>query len=1026
MFLGVIASGLPAAQFKFPNQTLTVPDGFAVELVGAPPLVDRPIYGAFDEQGRFYVVDSSGSNEKPARQLEEKPHRVVRLEDTDGDGRFDKTTVFADKMMFPEGCMWFDGSLYVAAPPSIWKLTDTNHDGVADTREEWHQGKTLTGCANDLHGPFLGPDGWIYWCKGAFAEQTYERPGKPPFVSRAAHIFRARPDHTRLGPVLTGGMDNPVSVAFTAAGERILCGTFFITHEPGKRDGLIHAIYGGVYGKINDVTDDHKQTGDLMPIMTQMGPAAPCSVIRYESPVLGNDFQDNLFVCQFNLHKVTRHVLEPDGATFKTRDGDFVTSDNPDFHPTDVIEDADGSLLVIDTGGWYKISCPTSQLSKPDVLGAIYRIRRTGAPAVEDPRGLKVAWEKLTPAEMAKLLGDERPSVYKRAMAELSKQGQDAVPAVSAILGSLAVKSRRNAVWTLTRIDSPLARRAVRTALHDNDASVRHAAIQSVSLWRDGEATQRLLEILHNSDVPMQRVAAEALGRIGDKSAGPALLEVAAEKHDRVLEHSLTYALIELADPKGVAAGLKAASSFERRTALVALDQMDQGELKAENVSPLLGSRDPVLRETAAWVAGHHPEWGDALAGFFREYLSSKNLTEADCGELERQLAQFAGNNSIQRLMGSLLADGTTAPSSRKTILHAMAGAPVKKVPKEWVSAVASCLVLNDEKLLSEAVATARSLSQVKTNSPNFSDALHGVARDETHPAELRLEALAALPNGLRSVDSKLLEFLCTNLDSAKPVTTRSAAASVLTKAKLSDDQLLGLTDTVEGAGPLEATRLLAAFEHSTNEAVGLKLVEALKASKSQVSLRPDAVNTALAKYPVSVQEKGKELLALLNVDAAKQSAHLNDLLQAVKDGDVRRGQIVFNSPKAACSSCHKMGYLGGDAGPDLTAIGTVRAERDLLESIIYPSASFVRSYEPMIVHTKSDEEFSGVLKKDAADEVILATGPNAEARILRSDITDMRPGTVSVMPAGLDEQLTKQELADLVAFLKATKWGPR
>ena len=68
--------------------------------------------------------------------------------------------------------MWFDGSLYVAAPPSIWKLTDTDGDGVADERVEWFQGKTLTGCANDLHGPYLGPDGWIYWCKGAFAEQT--------------------------------------------------------------------------------------------------------------------------------------------------------------------------------------------------------------------------------------------------------------------------------------------------------------------------------------------------------------------------------------------------------------------------------------------------------------------------------------------------------------------------------------------------------------------------------------------------------------------------------------------------------------------------------------------------------------------------------------------------------------------------------------------------------------------------------------------------------------------------------------
>ena len=87
----------------------------------------------------------------------------------DGDGTYEIRTIFADHMMFPEGTMWHDGSLYVSAPPSIWKLTDTNGDGVADQRVEWFQGKTLTGCANDLHGPYLGPDGWIYWCKGAFA-----------------------------------------------------------------------------------------------------------------------------------------------------------------------------------------------------------------------------------------------------------------------------------------------------------------------------------------------------------------------------------------------------------------------------------------------------------------------------------------------------------------------------------------------------------------------------------------------------------------------------------------------------------------------------------------------------------------------------------------------------------------------------------------------------------------------------------------------------------------------------------------
>src|SRR5438445_7845763 len=396
----------PAAEFKFPNRTFTVPYGFEMERIADPSLVERPISASFDEQGRLYVTDSSGSNEKPAEQLKEKPHRIVRLEDTNGDGKFDRSIVFADKMMFPEGCLWFEGSLYVAAPPSIWKLTDTNNDGIADVREEWHQGKTLTGCANDLHGPYLGPDGWIYWCKGAFAEQTYTLPNGKPFVSRAAHIFRARPDHSGLEPVMTGGMDNPVGLTFTAEGERILCGTFFAPHEPGHRDGLIHAIYGGVYGKVNDVNDPHKKTGDLMPVMTHMGPAAPCSVIRYESRVFGSEYQDNLFVCYFNLHKVSRHVLEPNGATFTTKDSDFLTSDNLDFHPTDVIEDADGSLLVIDTGGWYKLCCPTSQLPKPDLLGAIYRIRRVGGRKLNDPRGLKLAWGKLKSADLADLLGD--------------------------------------------------------------------------------------------------------------------------------------------------------------------------------------------------------------------------------------------------------------------------------------------------------------------------------------------------------------------------------------------------------------------------------------------------------------------------------------------------------------------------------------------------------------------------------------------------------------------------------------------
>ncbi len=625
----LIALVLPGAQGSVQSgPTFTVPPGFEVERVAGPPLVDRPITADFDEEGRLYVGDSSGSNDKVEKQLADRPHRIVRLEDTNGDGRFDKSVVFADKMMLPEGTMWFDGSLYVAAPPSIWKLTDTDGDGVADRREEWFRGETLTGCANDLHGPYLGPDGWIYWTKGAFAQQTHERPGKPSLVTRAAHIFRRRPGDSTIESVMTGGMDNPVDVAFTPTGERILSATFLEHPQAGRRDALVHAIYGGVYGKPHAVLDGHKRTGDLMPVMCELGPAVPAGLTRYASRGFGADYRDNFFAAMFNLRKVTRHVLEPNGATFKSRDIDFLASDDRDFHPTDVVEDADGSLVVIDTGPWYKLCCPTSQLAKPEVLGAIYRVRRKGAPAPGDPRGRRLAWNTMTPAAMTKLLDDERPAVQSRALQQFGKSGTAAVPALAEVLSaSRSVEARRNAVWALTRIESAQAREAVRVALGDRDEGVRRVAIYSVGLWRDGAALPRLVEALKSGQPAVQRVAAEALGRVGDTRAVPDLLAASASPMDRVLEHSLTYAVIEINDSAAtVAAGLHATAARSRRAALIALDQMDGGQLKPESVVPLLDSADPVLKDTAWWIAARHPEWGAALAEFLKGQLARARL----------------------------------------------------------------------------------------------------------------------------------------------------------------------------------------------------------------------------------------------------------------------------------------------------------------------------------------------------------------------------------------------------------------
>jgi putative membrane-bound dehydrogenase-like protein len=363
------------------GQTFTLPADCEVELVAGPPLVERPVVADFDERGRLYVCESSGSNENVRDQLAKKPHRVLRLEDADGDGKFDKSTVFVPNVMLPEGAMWMAGSLYVSAPPHILKFTDTDDDGRADKEEVWFDGKTLTGCANDLHGPYRGPDGYVYWCKGAFAEQKYTLPTGKPFRTKAAHVFRAKPDGSGIEPVMTGGMDNPVDVAFTPTGDRIFSCTFFQHPRDGKRDGLIHAVYGGVYGKDHDPVYGHPWTGPgLMPPMTHLGPAAPCGLHRAEGVMFGPD----LFAAQFNLRKVSRHKLDVSGSTYRTTDSDLLVSDKMDFHPTDVLEDADGSLLVIDTGGWYKLCCPTTQVVRKDEFGAIYRVRKAGAAKADD------------------------------------------------------------------------------------------------------------------------------------------------------------------------------------------------------------------------------------------------------------------------------------------------------------------------------------------------------------------------------------------------------------------------------------------------------------------------------------------------------------------------------------------------------------------------------------------------------------------------------------------------------------------
>ena len=1021
-----------AAEVTIGDRVLKIPDGFTIEQVAAAPLVERPIAVSRDELGRLYVTDSAGMSDRADKQLAAKPHRIRRLEDRDGDGRYDTCSVFADKMMFPEGCLWHEGSLYVAAPPQIWKLTDVDGDGVAEQREVWFDGTTLTGCANDLHGPYLGHDGWLYWCKGAFAEQRHTLGNGKEFVTRASHIFRARPDGSGLEPVLTGGMDNPVNVAFLSTGERILSCTFFQQPAAGMRDGLIHAIYGGVYGKKHDPIYAHKMTGDVMPVLSHQGAAAPCGLIAGSEQLFGGGHLDNLFACYFNLHKVVRHILEPNGPTYKARDMDLVACDHPDFHPTDVFEDADGSLLIVDTGGWYKMCCPTSQLAKPDVLGSIYRLRKVGQPQIDDPLGLKLAWDKLNEEALARLLGDSRLFVQRRATAELRKRGDAAAHALAQVIRlQQDSATRRRTVWASASLDVPKARDVARLALDDRDPSVAQVAAHVAGLRRDQQAIAPLLKGLALSDAAVSRAAVEALGRLGDPLLVPSLFAAVKQLGPfspgasgapiddavRVSEHALIYALIEIGNAAAIKSAMTSAQPQGRRAALVALDQIEGEHLNSRDVIALLDDKNPILKRTAAWIVSHRPQWGNELVDYFRQRLATPPSDVDVQAELTTQLAQLAKSPAIQGLITETLRDARQR-EARLIVLRAMSEAGFTVVPSPWLDELAPLLSTNDPLLLQQGVAVARQLPQPKGGHAALRQALFEVGRRSGVPLSVRLEALVVL-GALGQLEPALFSDLLAHIGPDESLDVRSSAATVLGKAALSVEQQQALLEQLKEVGPLELPKLLGAFERHATEPLGMKLFDTLGQSVGVRGLRVDLIRPLLAKYPASVQESGQRLIALLNASAAQQAAQLEALLAALPPGDANRGHVVFTNKKIACMQCHTIGYHGGKLGPDLTNIGKVRNDRDLLEAIIFPSASFVRSYESVLVAMDDGRTFTGIVVKETSTELVLATGPQQFQPLLRSEIEEMQPGNVSLMPQGIDKILNPQEIADLIAFLK-------
>ena len=923
--IGVSAEPPPAAP------PATLPDGFTLEVAAAPPLVRHPIMGCVDDRGRLYIGDAAGLNLKKDELEKQLPNRVLQLTDTKGDGHYDKVTVFADKMTFPQGGCWLNGSLYVASPPGIWKLTDTKGDGVADQREMIVGGFDYTGNAADVHGPIVGPDGRLYWCHGRKGHHVVQKDGTLVDDRLASGIWSCQPDGSDIQWHSLSSADNPVKIAFTPDGQII--GAVNLFYNQPRGDVLIHWLYGGVYPRPDQLAAiaGLPRTVDL-PVMHNFGHVAVAGLCMLRRGALNPNWQNQIFIAHFNTQRVARMEIIPDGATYRTTEHEFLKLNSPDSHLTDVIEDRDGSLLVLDTGGWFRIGCPSSLTAKPEIPGAVYRVRRNGqsrAPLPEPP------------------MASPAPKSENELLAELS----------------------------------------------GNTPKTQFAACEEI-----------------------------AKRRLGGEKIGSALFTILGQPLEPALEHEAMFAVLRLDLP--VLSRLHDAKNPLLLRRLLLLSDQSSNEpttAKARDIvalsSQYFSASDPDLVAAAVKVAARQPDSVTLLREDFDKWLQEKSLGDAQLRVLDAVVGPQLASPAAQETLGKML--GHSSVEVRRVAWDALTQQTGAVSKPEWVTLLQAQL---DSAAPGDLPAVLGVIKKLRN--PQFHEKLEKLANDEKQPLTQRLRALDAMGYGQKLDAASFALLLKTASDPSTAPSARILAASTLGAAALTREQQIELAPQFAAFGPVELREALHAVNKTKDPEIGRTFAQALVNSPVLVSVQESTYRTLFQGYPAEIFEQ--TLLPALHKAEAEvegQRRRLGPLAEkALAEGKPEEGRKLFETGHGGCIACHQIGNVGRSIGPNLSHIGGIRREIDILESIIFPSATIARDYEAHSIVCANGESVVGIIKNHTAEGILVVDIGGQEHNIRHDQITADTQLPTSLMPVGLDKTLTEPELLNLVAYLRSRK----
>jgi putative heme-binding domain-containing protein len=450
LFLLAAAAGaqevIPHRQDRMPNrpyspeeaiEAMTVPPGFTVELVAAEPDIVNPIAMAFDDRGRIWVTESL---EYPRRQPGPGRDRVKVLEDTDGDGRADKTTVFADGLNIPTGIALGHGGAWVLNAPDLLWLCDSDGDGRADRSEVIVTGFGRAD-AHELPSTLTwGPDGWLHGFNGVF---------NPSRISSDGHVYaftcalwRVHPRSRRF-QVVCEGTSNPYGLAWDPEGSAIVEACHW------ANDHLFHFVETGYY---------KRQAGPYPPYTMVLGSitdhshqkTAYCGLAYLDSEAYPEAYRDRLYTGNIHGGCINTDRLVRDGSTYQARAlPDFLTAHDAWFMPVAQKVGPDGCLYVLD---WYdRYHCYQDAIRDPAGIdrlkGRLYRVRYGAA-----PRAARFDLARESDADLVKRLSS--PNIYFREAAQRLLTERN-TPAVRELLRKLILdggaprKARLHGLWAL-------------------------------------------------------------------------------------------------------------------------------------------------------------------------------------------------------------------------------------------------------------------------------------------------------------------------------------------------------------------------------------------------------------------------------------------------------------------------------------------------------------------------------------------------------------------------------------------------